>query len=92
MKKMSWSLDLNNSNAELFDNAANVQKASRLLKLAHFQHCIACSLHLRLITGNINTLADLVHLLNRCNAAVQKFDLKCYFITNAWLNLSGSKY
>ena len=51
-------LGLNNSHVELFtthDGAANMQKASRLLKSNQFQHCIALSLHLLLMTDSINT-------------------------------------
>ena len=46
------------------DGAANVKKASKLLKFENFQHCIAHSLHLLLTVDSINVieeLSDLVH-------------------------------
>ena len=87
-------LSLNNSNIELFtthDGAANMQKASCLPKSTQFQHCSAHSLHLLLMTDSINTLMDLVDLLDRCKSTAQRLDSKCNLITDARLKLSTSK-
>lgn len=62
------------------DGAANMVKASQILRSAHFQHCVAHSLHLLLVVDGINKIPDLVDLLQRCKTAVIKLDTKCYVV------------
>lgn len=62
------------------DGAANMVKTSQLLRSYYFQHCIAHSLHLLLVTDGINNFPDIVDLLTRCKKAVIKLDSKCYLV------------
>jgi hypothetical protein len=79
-------LGLNLSINELFtthDGAANMIKASRLLKSSQYQHCVAHGLHLLLMTDGINTIPDLVDLLTRLKSAIQRLDAKGYLVDGA---------
>jgi len=62
------------------DGAANMVKASSLLRSAHFQHCVGHSLHLLIMTDGVNRIPELVELLKRCKAAVIRLDAKCYVV------------
>jgi hypothetical protein len=64
------------------DGAANMVKASQLLRATHFQHCVAHSLHLLLVTDGISRIPELDDLLKRCKTAVIKLDAKCYVVDN----------
>ena len=70
-------------NVQLFtthDGAANMVKTSRLLRSDHYQHCIAHSLHLLLVTDGINRIPELAELIDRCKNVVTKLDAKCYVV------------
>jgi len=58
------------------DGAANMMKASQMLRSDHTQHCVAHALHLLLVTDGINQVPEIVELLHRCKAAVIKLDNK----------------
>ena len=76
-------LGIDLSTTELFtthDGAANMIKASKLLRSSHYQHCVAHSLHLLLMTDGINTIPDMVDLLARLKSAIQRLDAKCYLV------------
>lgn len=62
------------------DGAANMVKASQLLRSSYFQHCVAHSLHLLLVNDGINKVPELVDVLQRCKTAVLKLDAKCYVV------------
>ena len=84
-------LGINLQSVQLFtthDGAANMVKTSRLLRSAYYQHCLAHSLHLLLIVDGINTIADLVELLNWCKSVVQRLDARCYLVENARAKMS----
>ncbi len=87
-------MGINLQTVEVFtthDGAANMVKASGLLRSAHFQHCIAHCLHLLLMTDGINAIPDLVELLNRCKTAVQRLDAKCCLVENAQTKVADRK-
>lgn len=62
------------------DGAANMVKTSQLLRSSHFQHCVAHSLHLLLVNDGINTIPELVDLLQRCKSGIIKLDAKGYIV------------
>ena len=64
------------------DGAANMLKASKLLRSTHTQHCVAHALHLLLVTDGVNKIPELVLLLNRCKNVVSKLDTKCCPVEN----------
>lgn len=64
------------------DGAANMVKASHLLRSTHVQHCVAHALHLLLVTDGMNKVPELVLLLSRCKSMVKKLDAKCYAVEN----------
>ncbi len=81
-------LDINLTDVEIFtthDGAANMIKASNVLKSAGFQHCVAHALHLLLMTDALNKIADLVDLITRLKQAIQRVDAKCYLLNDAKL-------
>ena len=62
------------------DGASNTVKASQYLRTSHFQHCVAHSLHLLLVTDGITKIPELVDLLQRCKTAIIKLETKCYIV------------
>jgi hypothetical protein len=64
------------------DGAANVVKASRLLKSEHFQHCLGHALHLLLVTDGIHSIEDLTVLLQKCRDIVTSLHFKGALIEN----------
>src|SRR6218665_3460917 len=52
------------------DGAANMVKSSQILKVEHFQHCAAHALHLLLTVDSINTVQEVVDLLQKCRDIV----------------------
>jgi len=73
------------------DGAANMVKASQLLRSIHFQHCAAHSLHLLLVTDGISRIPELGDLLQRCKTAVIKLDAKCYVVDNENTKIKDSE-
>ncbi len=60
------------------DGAANMRKASKLLKVDSYQHCVAHALHLLLTTDSINVIEDLSNLVQRCRDIVTALHFKTY--------------
>lgn len=58
------------------DGAANMIKSSQLLKVDHFQHCTAHALHLLLTVDSLNTVDDIVALLQKCRDIVTTLHFK----------------
>ena len=58
------------------DGAANMVKASLMLKSEQFIHCVAHALHLLLVTDGLNRVPDLAELLRKCGEIVKKLHFK----------------
>ena len=58
------------------DGAANMVKSSQFLKVDHFQHCTAHALHLLLTVDSINSVEEVVTLLQRCRDIVTSLHFK----------------
>jgi len=58
------------------DAAANMVKASKLLKSEEFVHCVAHALHLLLVTDGMSKCEEIQALLERCSNIVQKLHFK----------------
>ena len=58
------------------DGAANVMKASRILKSEHFQHCIAHCIHLLFCTDSLHKVNELSGLLHKCRSIVTTLHFK----------------
>ena len=58
------------------DGAANMIKSSQLLKVDHFQHCTAHALHLLLTADSVNSVDELVALLQKCRNIVTSLHFK----------------
>ena len=48
------------------DSVANMIKTSQLLKVTHYQHCMAHALHLLITADSIHKVGDIVNILQRC--------------------------
>jgi hypothetical protein len=58
------------------DGAANVMKASRLLRSEHVQHCMGHCLHLLLSVDGLNTVGEIKDLLEKCRNIVTSLHFK----------------
>lgn len=58
------------------DGAANMIKASKILRITDFQHCIAHAMHLLLMTDGIGRSSEIIELLQRCKDAISKLLFK----------------
>lgn len=52
------------------DGAANMVKASKLLKAENFMHCTAHALHLLLTVDSLNQVEEIVSVLQKCRNIV----------------------
>ena len=62
------------------DGAANMVKTSSLLRTCHYQHCVAHSLHLLLMTDGVNIVPEITELVERCKNAVNRLGFKSYLV------------
>lgn len=62
------------------DGAANMFKASRVLKVDYFQHCVAHGLHLLLTVDSLNQVPDVQKLILKCRSIVSTLHFKSYLI------------
>ena len=74
------------------DGAANVKKASKLLKVESFQHCIAHSLHLLLTVDSINVIEELSNLVYRCREIVSALHFKNYELEEDITSIDDLKF
>ena len=58
------------------DGAANVLKASRLLRSEHVQHCLGHCLHLLLSVDALNTVGNVKDFLKKCRSIVKSLHFK----------------
>lgn len=58
------------------DGAANMRKASQLLKVNHYQHCTAHALHLLLTVDSIHQIDDVAQVLQKCREIVTALHFK----------------
>lgn len=58
------------------DGAANVVKASRVLRSEHFQHCMGHCLHLLLSVDALDTVAEIKDILEKCRNIVTSLHFK----------------
>jgi len=58
------------------DGAANMVKASSLLKSGQFVHCVAHALHLLLVNDGINRVGEIKTVLEKCGQIVHKLHFK----------------
>jgi len=68
--------------ATCHDGAANMVKASKLMKVDHYQHCVAHSCHLLLTVDSLNDVTDVRNLLLKCRNIVSSLHFKSYLIEN----------
>jgi len=52
------------------DGAANTVKASKMMKVDYYQHCVAHSLHLLLTVDSLNDVPEVQTLLLKCRNIV----------------------
>jgi len=62
------------------DGAANMVKASRIIKVDYYQHCFAHSLHLLLTVDTFNDVPEVQTLLLKCRNIVTTLHFKSYVI------------
>lgn len=62
------------------DGAANMIKASRVMKADYYQHCVAHALHLLLTVDSLNDVGDVQELLSKCRNIVSTLHFKSYLI------------
>ncbi len=62
------------------DGAANMVKASELMKVESYQHCVAHALHLLLTVDSMNTIEELVSLVQRSKNIVTILHFKSALI------------
>jgi len=58
------------------DGAANMVKSSQFMKVDHFQHCTAHALHLLLTVDSLNSVGEIVALLQKCRDIVTSLHFK----------------
>lgn len=58
------------------DGASNLKKASAILKVDSFQHCIAHSLHLLLTTDDMDKVPTISALIRKCKSIVTTLHFK----------------
>jgi hypothetical protein len=73
------------------DGAANMIKASKLLKVDSFQHCAAHALHLLLMTDSINNVEDVTDILHRCRAIVTALHFKSVMVEDEVASTNDKK-
>lgn len=64
------------------DGAANMFKASKVLKVDYFQHCVAHGLHLLLTVDSLNDVTEVQELLQKCRTIVSKLHFKSYLLSD----------
>jgi len=64
------------------DGAANMFKASKVLKVDYFQHCVAHGLHLLLTVDSLNHVPEVQELLQKCRIIVSKLHFKSYLLSD----------
>ena len=62
------------------DGAANMVKASQLMKVENFQHCTAHAMHLLLTTDSISQVEEITSLLQKCRNIVTSLHFKSTLI------------
>ncbi len=64
------------------DGAANMVKASKLLKVENYQHCMAHALHLLLTTDSLNTIEEISVVMQKCRNIVSAIHFKTVLLEN----------
>lgn len=64
------------------DGAANMVKASKVLKVDYFQHCVAHGLHLLLTVDSLSDVPEVQELLQKCRTIVSKLHFKSYLLSD----------
>ena len=62
------------------DGAANMVKASQLMKVENYQHCTAHAMHLLLTTDSVNQVNEISILLQKCRNIVSALHFKSVMI------------
>jgi len=70
------------------DGAANVVKASKLLRSNHFQHCMGHALHLLISVDSLSKIEDITTLLEKCRKIVTKLHFRSSLIADEKSSLS----
>jgi len=67
------------------DAAENMIKASKVMKVDYFQHCVAHSLHLLLTVDSLNDVPEIQELLAKCRNIVSSLHSSRYSLRMNWL-------
>ena len=74
------------------DGAANMLKASRLLRTEVTTHCVAHALHLLLITDGVNKVPDILSVLEKCKNITNALHFKGHLIQDELLNIKDESF
>ena len=62
------------------DGAANMLKASKIMRVDYYQHCVAHGLHLLLTVDSLNDVHEVQELLLKCREIVSTLHFKSYLV------------
>lgn len=74
--------------ASCHDGAANIMKASQIMKVQSVQHCVAHSLHLLITVDSITRIDELTTLLQKCRDIVTTLHFKSYMLEEEGASLA----
>lgn len=64
------------------DGAANMVKASKLLRVEYYNHCVAHAMHLLLTTDSLNKIDEVKEVLDKCKQIVSTLHFKSMQMEN----------